>query len=158
MVLAPQGTSTREFIYDIGLKDLVSTVITSTNFQEMFTIVRAARNTIFHHREIAKQPKLNSHLVDLLDIIGVHLPSSYEDIIHQIGSSHKFELARQDHHYGLTPERRPYRLTYTVGTNAAVTLELAGTCESEVIVSFMHSQKSSSIIQLNSLQVTALDV
>lgn len=124
-------------------------ILTSTNFKEMFTSVRNARNSVFHHREIANRPRLISHLLALLDAIGVHLPSAYEDVLHHAGHSLKFEQDREPHHLGLLPTRTTYRL----GDEAEATTELKGTCESEVIVNFLFSQKSTRIASLNSMKV-----
>lgn len=143
----------------LAFKDLFvpGRILTSTNFKEMFTSVRNARNSVFHHREIANRPRLISHLLGLLDAIGVHLPSAYEDVLHHAGQSLKFEQDREQHHLGLTPARTSYRLTYRLGNEAEATTELMGTCESEVIVNFLYSQKSTRIANLSSLTVEVTD-
>ncbi|MDM9627633.1 hypothetical protein QTL95_17155 [Rhizobium sp. S152] len=99
-------------------------ILTSTNFKEMFASVRNARNSVFHHREIANRPKLITHLLGLLDAIGVHLPSAYEDVLHHAGQSLKFEQDREAHHLGLIPDRSSFRLTYRFGTEAEASTDL----------------------------------
>lgn len=129
-------------------------VITSTNFGEMFSIVRTARNAVFHHRHVGRHPKLNSHLVELLDVIGVHLPSAYEDVLFQTGPVHAFRLAKKEYHHGLEPNRSPFGLTYRIGEGPQGTVGMSAVCESEAMMGFVRSQKASSISQLNLLQVT----
>lgn len=139
-----------------AFKDRFTTRITSTNFEEMFQSVRDARNSLFHHREISHRPQVMSHLVALLDAIGVHLPSSYDDVLHHPGLSLKFEQSRESYHMGLIPVRHKYTLSYAVKGIAGTSVQMAGTCESEAIMGFLYSQKATKIANLDFLKVEAL--
>lgn len=141
-----------------AFKDRFTKTITSTNFEEMFNSARDARNSLFHHREISNRPRLMSHLVELLDAIGVHLPSSYEDILHHAGHALKFEQSRETYHMGLDPLRETYTVSYQIGGAAGTPIQFTGTCESEVIMSFLYSQKATKIANLDLLKVELVSV
>ncbi|QTG15102.1 hypothetical protein G6M86_17610 [Agrobacterium tumefaciens] len=127
--------------------------LTQANFVEYFETVRAARNHLFHHRQVAASKNLVSHLVSLLDAIGVHLPSAYDAILHQAGRSISFVAPIEQYHFGLHAVRRAYTVTYQSGGQEHHQKILTGSCESEVVMNFMYSEKAVKLEKLSHMTV-----
>lgn len=128
--------------------------LTHANFLEYFETVRTARNNLFHHRQVAASKNLVSHLVSLLDAIGVHLPSAYDSILHQAGRSISFAAPIEPYHFGLHAIRRAYTVTYQSGGQENYEKVLTGTCESEVVMNFMYSEKAVKLEKLSHMTVS----
>ncbi|PDS34678.1 hypothetical protein CO665_29430 [Rhizobium anhuiense] len=127
--------------------------LTQANFLEYFETVRTARNNLFHHRQVAASKNLTSHLIILLDAIGVHLPSSYDSVLHQAGRSISFTAPIEKYHLGLHPVSRSYTITYQSAEQDHAERVLSGTCESEVVMNFMYSEKAIRLERLSHMKV-----
>lgn len=127
--------------------------LTKANFLEYFETVRSARNNLFHHRQVAASKNLTSHLISLLDAIGVHLPSAYDSVLHQAGRSISFVAPVEQYHLGLHPISRSYTVTYQSAGEDHMERVLSGTCESEVVMNFMYSEKAVRLERLSTMKI-----
>lgn len=169
--LVEAGAGTMELIQFTKLSDLERLVVAdwmrlkerfvisppfgSATFAAQFAKVRAARNTIFHHRDIKQKAAIVSAAEELLNLIGVHLKTLFEDATHVAVSPNQFAMpARLDHHHNLQVERLNFSVTAHFG-DKETTAMCEGTCTGDAFVRYLHSLKASRVGDLNSLKLFA---
>ncbi|TQX82146.1 MULTISPECIES: hypothetical protein [Rhizobium] len=129
-----------------------------TTFLNQFEKVRHARNKIFHHRDISEKAAIVTIAEELLDLIGVHLKSLYEDAAHVAVSPYHFvQDTASSYHYALSITRYSFTVTAHFGEKAAE-VRSEGTCSGDAIVRYLHSLKAARIGDLHQLQSKLLTV
>lgn len=170
--LVDNGAGTRQVVEYTKLNDLESLLVADwanikgafatncpfgvANFKEKFATIRGARNTVFHHRDVRHKADLFSLAEELLDLVGVHLKTAYDDAALFAVSPNKYaQLERSAHHRYLEIERKGFTVTARFGEKET-TAECDGTCSGEALVRYIGSQKASKLVDLHSLHVATL--
>lgn len=170
--LVANGAATRDVVEYTKLSDLenllvadwanikgafaVDSAFGAANFKEKFSIVRGARNTVFHHRDVPDKADLFSLAEELLDLVGVHLKTAYDDAALFSVSPNKYSKSeRADHHRYLQIDRKGFTVTARFGEKETKT-ECDGTCSGEALVRYIGSQKASRLVDLQWLHVEVL--
>lgn len=114
--------------------------------------LRHARNKTFHHRDISEKAAIVTITEDLLDLIGMHLKTLYEDAAHVAVSPYQFlRQSASSHHYALSITRYSFTVTAYFGEKAAE-VSSEGTCSGDAIARYLHSLKASRVGDLHQLQ------
>ncbi len=167
-VLVDQGGGTMDLIQFTKLNDLERLISADwirikeafvvvppfgvATFIDQFEKVRHARNKIFHHRDISEKATIVTIAEDLLDLIGVHLKTLYEDAAHVAVSPYQFmRQSASSHHCALSITRYSFTVTAHFGEKAAE-VSSEGTCSGDAIVRYLHSLKASRVGDLHQLQ------
>lgn len=171
--LVAKGMGTQEVIEFTKLSDLENLLVSDwsnikgafrvqpngmANFREKFGKVRAARNRIFHHRDVSNKIEIFAAAEEVLNLIGVHLKTSYDDCTHLAISPNKYSYpARSDHHFHLPIRRQEFSVTAHFGEQSTTSAS-DGTCTGEALIRYVNSLKASKLTDLHSLQVQIASV